>query len=268
MLANQIIFYSDAFIIGYFLSAAAVTHYSIPWSLSEYTKKISLAISQTYAPAVSEKEAIGELDYIRTLYINGVKYMIIISNLLSVGVLVLGGAFIAIWMGPKYRELCEQVLIILFINQYILGPQLVSYAVLKGLSKQKKYSYMSMAVSVINLLLSIALVQKWGIVGVAVGAALPQIIFHGLYVPWLTLKTLKLSAWDYFKKTYLLSIIPTLILFVSLYYVRQYYYPQGYLDLLLYAVMCTIVYLVAVYYLMLNSTEQKQVINKGIQLIK
>lgn len=268
MFANQIIFYSDAFVIGYFMSAAAVTYYSIPWSLSEYTKKVSLAISQAYAPAISEKEAMGDLDHIKELYMNGVKYMIIISNLLSVGFLVLGGAFVAIWMGPKYRELCELVLIILFVNQYILGPQLISYAVLKGLAKQKKYSYMSVAVSIINLVLSIILVQKWGIVGVAIGAALPQIIFHGLYVPWITLKTLDLSAWEYFKKTYLLSIIPTFILFMSLFYMREYHYPQEYFELLLSAFMCTTLYLVSVYYFMLNSTDRKHICNKFVRFLK
>ena len=268
MLANQIIFYSDAFVIGYFMSAAAVTYYSIPWALSEYTKKISLAISQTYAPAISEKEAIGDIDHIKMLYTNAVKYMIIISNLLSVGVMVLGGAFIAMWMGPKYRELCEQVLIILLINQYILGPQLVSYAVLKGLAKQKKYSYMSMAVSILNLILSIILVQKWGIVGVAIGAALPQVIFHGFYVPWITLKVIDLSAWSYFKETYLLSIIPTVILFSSLFFIRVNHYPEGYFELLFSAFICAIVYLVAVYYFMLNSDEQKYIHNKFLLLLK
>ncbi len=268
MVANQIIFYSDAFVIGYFMSAAAVTYYSIPWALSEYTKKISMAISQTYAPAISEKEATGNFDHIRTLYTSGVKYMIIISNLLSVGVMVLGGAFIAIWMGPKYRELCEQVLIILLINQYVMGPQLVSSAVLKGLAKQKKYSYASILVSIINLFLSILLVQKWGIVGVAIGAALPQIIFNGLYVPWMTLKIIDLSAWTYFKETYLLSIVPTVILFSSLYFVRVNHDPQGYFELLFYAFTCTALYLIAVYYFMLNSGEKKYIQEKAVAMLK
>ena len=268
MVANQIIFYSDVFVIGYFMSAAAVTHYSIPWALAEYTKKISLAISQTYAPAISEKNATGDFDNIRTLYTSGVKYMIIVSNLLSLGVMVLGGAFIAIWMGPKYRELCEQVLIVLLINLYVLGPQTVSSAVLKGLAKQKKYSYVSIVVSMFNLFLSILFVQKWGIVGVAIGAALPQIIFNGLYVPWMTLKIIDLSAWTYFKKTYLLSIVPTFILFSSLYFVRMNHDPQGYFELLLYAFICTVFYLIAVYYFMLDTGEKKYVYDKFFRRLK
>jgi O-antigen/teichoic acid export membrane protein len=256
MLANQVIYYSDAFIIGYFLSAAAVTHYSIPWTLSEYAKKISFAISQTYAPAISEKEASGDLDAVKSLFVSGTKYMIVISNLISVGVIILGGAFISIWMGPKYKELGEMVLIILFVNQYFQGPQQISYSVLQGLSKQKYYSYMSVAVSICNLILSIILVQKFGIVGVAIGAVIPQVLFNGLYVPWLTLQTLKLSKWYYFRHTYLISVIPTLILFGVLIILRNFYHPEGYLDLFVLAFTASIFYLISVFYLMLDKNEK------------
>ena len=256
MFANQIIYYSDAFVIGYFLTAAAVTHYSIPWTLAEYAKKISMAISQTYAPAISDKEASGDLDMVKSLYVSGTKYMIIISNLLSVGVIVLGGAFIAVWMGPQYKELSEAVLVILFINQFFQGPQQISYSVLQGLSKQKYYSYMSIVVSVFNLILSISLIQEYGIVGVAVGAVIPQVLFNGLYVPWLTLKTLDMSKWFYFKRTYLLSIMPTLVLFGTLFVLRDMYYPEGYLALFSLALISSFVYLITVYFFMLDASEK------------
>ncbi len=256
MMANQLIYYSDAFVIGYFMSAAAVTYYSIPWTLAEYTKKISMAISQTYTPAVSEIDARGDMEHIKSLYLSGTKYMIIISNLLAIGMIVLGGAFIALWMGEKYKELCETVLIILFVNQIFQGPQQISYSILQGMAKQKYYSYISMGVSVVNLILSILLVQKWGIVGVALGAAIPQILFHGLYVPWSTLKTINLSARVYLKKTYIPSIIPSIVLFISLYLVSVYFYPDGYLKLLTSAFLCSLVYMVFVYIFMFDKSEK------------
>ena len=264
MLAHQIVYYSDAFVIGYFMTAAAVTYYSIPWTLVEYTKKICLAISRTYTPAISERDATGDLDTVKSLYISGTKYMIIISNLLSVGMIVLGGAFIAIWMGPKYRELGEIVLILLFVNQYFQGPQEISVSLLQGLARQKYYSYMSMVVAIVNLILSIMLVQKWGIVGVALGAVIPQVLFYGLFVPWLTLKTLNMSPWYYFRQTHLISLIPTAILFLLLYCLVGLHDPEGYIELLAYAVFCTLIYLVVVFYMMFNQAERSE----GIKLLK
>ncbi len=256
MMANQLIYYSDAFVIGYFMSAAAVTYYSIPWTLTEYTKKISMAISQTYTPAISAIDAKGDLENIKTLYLSGTKYMIIISNLLSIGMIVFGGAFIALWMGEKYKELCETVLIILFINQIVQGPQQISYSILQGLARQKYYSYISMGVSIINLLLSIVLVQKWGIVGVALGAAIPQILFHGLYVPWSTLKTINLPIKEYINKTYIPSIIPSTVLFIALYFFLVYFYPDNFIKLLASAFICALIYLFFVYIFMFDKNEK------------
>ena len=261
MMANQLIYYSDAFVIGYFMSAAAVTYYSIPWTLAEYTKKVSMAISQTYTPATSETHAIGGLENIKPLYLSGTKYMIIISNLLSIGMIVFGGAFIALWMGEKYKELCETVLIILFVNQIFQGPQQISYSILQGLAKQKYYSYISMGVSIVNLILSILLVQKWGIVGVALGAAIPQILFHGLYVPWSTLKTINLSVREYIKETYIPSIIPSIILFITLYVVTIYFYPDSYFKLLASAFICALIYLFFVFVFMFDINEKSMAIN-------
>ncbi len=257
MFANQIIYYSDAFVIGFFMTAAAVTHYSIPWTLAEYTKKILFAISNTYAPAISEKDAAGDLDNIKHLYLSGTRYMIIISNLLSVGMIVLGGAFIALWMGSRFQVLGETVLIILFINLFFQGPQTISYAILQGLAKQKYYSYMSMVVSIANLALSILLVQKYGIVGVALGAAIPQILFYAFFVPWLTLKTLNIPRWYYFRQTFLPSLIPTAVLFLTLYNWADFHTPGSYFELLGMAFVCTLVYLLLVFFMMLNDVEKK-----------
>lgn len=260
MLANQLIYYSDAFVIGYFMNAAAITYYAIPWSLAEYAKKITRAMSQIYSPAVSSTDAAGDIDGVRSLYLSGSRYLIIVSNLLAVGVIVLGGAFIAIWMGPRYRELGEAVLIILFVNLFFHGPQQLSYSFLQGLGKQRFYAYASAVVSVCNLMLSIILIQYLGIVGVALGAAIPQIVFNALVVPWLTLSVLQLSFWRYFSETYLKSTMPTLLLVGSLLYVHRFHYPTGYLELLAAACACALLYFLAVYYLVLTPSERRSII--------
>ena len=113
-----------------------------------------------------------------------------------------------------------------------------------------------MGVSVVNLLLSIALVQKYGIIGVALGAVIPQILFHGFYVPWSTLKIIELSVKEYFVKTYMPSIVPSIVLFIALYFVSVYFYPDSFLKLLSSAFVCTLIYMLFVYMLMLDKNEK------------
>jgi O-antigen/teichoic acid export membrane protein len=260
MLANQIIYYSDAFVIGFFLSATAVTYYSIPWSLSEYTKRMCMAISRSYTPAFSERESIGSMDDIRKLYISGTKIMIIVSNLLSIGVIFFGGSLIAIWIGPKYKELCETVLIILFINQFVMGPQLISYSLLQGLSMQKSYSYAAIVVSVLNLSLSVIFIQYWGIVGVAIGASLPQVLFHGIFVPLHVLKKIDLPVLEYLKETYFKSIASSVVLALTLFFISQVFVIDSYFYLGAFSLMGALVYFTVMFFTMLSVDEKRKVI--------
>lgn len=263
MLANQVIYYSDAFVIGYFLSAAAVTYYTIPWSLMEYTMRLCLGISRTFVPAFSAQEELNDTSQIYKLYISGTKYMLIVSNLLCVGIMVFGGDFIAIWMGERFREICAPLVLILFTTLLIQAPQLISYSLLLGLAKHKTYSYVSIGVSVCNLVLSIVLVQQYGLIGVAIGSAVPQILFHGVFVPYYTNKALGFSIWAYYLKTYLSVLLPTLILFVALFTLKSFYAPTGFLILLAEAALAAIIFIISAYFLTLSREEK----NSALALI-
>jgi len=259
MLANQIIFYSDAFVIGFFLSAAAVTHYTIPWSLMEYVKSFCLAISGTYIAVFAEHNALQDKRKLYEAYISASKLMLAFSNLMCIGMMVFGGAFISIWMGPKYGEIGQPIIIIFALIQLVMSPQLISLSLLQGLSKHKLYSQLSFGVSVINLILSIWLVQEYGLIGVAIGAAVPQLLFYILFVPSHTTKVIGMPMRVYLRGTYLRVLAPSLILFASLYAFLEFAYPDGYLILISEAIVCATLYLVAIYVFSLDRAEKDKV---------
>jgi O-antigen/teichoic acid export membrane protein len=260
MLANQVIFYSDTFIIASYLTLASVTYYSISWSLVEYIKKIAISFSRSFSPAISALDAQGDFEQIKGLFLIGTKYSMIIVNLFALGFIILGGFFIAVWIGPKYKELCETVLIILFFNLIIIGPQQVSYALLQGMSLQKSYTYYNSIVAVTNIVLSIFLVQKLGIIGVAIGTTVPQVIFNGLIVPALTLRAIKLDWVTYLKATYLRILMPSFCLIMILEMLTFYSEPHSYFSILSYGFIATIGYFVAVYIWSLDKSEKNGVV--------
>jgi len=161
MLGLQLIYYSDAFVIGYFLSAAAITIYTIPWSLSEYSNKLIHAVAQTFVPVFSNQEATQDSSLYQT-YISGTKGVLVVSNLLCIGILTLGDEFVGVWMGPRYAVECSVLLTIMFTTQLIKSPQLISYSILLGTSNHQKFAMYNFGFSVANLILSILLVQKFG----------------------------------------------------------------------------------------------------------
>jgi len=259
MLGMQLIYYSDAFVIGYFLSAAAITIYTIPWSLSEYSNKLLHAVAQTFVPVFSEQEATKDTALYNT-YITGTKGILLISNLLCIGVLALGDHFIGIWMGPKYAVACSTLLTIMFLTQLIKSPQLLSYSMLLGTANHQRFATYNMLFSVANLILSITLVQKFGLVGVAGATALTQILFYAVVTPIMTSKVINFSLVDYLKSTYLRILPASVILYVILVYFAKYHPPTGYLSLLGQALVGAFVYLTIAYFTLLDPAEREKTV--------
>ncbi len=255
MLGMQLIYYSDAFVIGYFLSAAAITIYTIPWSLSEYSNKLIFAVAQTFVPVFSEQEATKDESLYRT-YITGTKAVLVLSNLLCIGILALGDNFIGIWMGPRYAVECSTLLSIMFFTQLIKSPQLLSYSILLGTSNHQRFSTYNMLFSVANLILSILLIQKFGLVGVAVATAFTQIVFYAVVTPILTSRVINFSLPAYFKETYLRIVPASIVLYAMLAYFAKYHAPDGYLSLIGLALIAAVVYVVLAYFTVLDKTER------------
>ena len=256
MLGMQLIYYSDAFVVGYFLSAAAITIYTIPWSLSEYSNKLIQAVAQTFVPVFSEQEVTNKSSVYNT-YITGTKAVLLLSNLLCIGVLTLGDEFVGIWMGPRYAVECSAILTIMFLTLLIKSPQHLSYSILLGTANHQKFSIYNMVFSIANLILSILLVQKFGLIGVAAATAITQILFYAVVTPIMTSRVINFSLTDYLKRTYLRVIPASLLLFAMLTYFANYHPPTGFLSLIGLALVGAAAYLVLAYWTLLDSTERK-----------
>ncbi|OED44170.1 hypothetical protein AB833_02085 [Chromatiales bacterium (ex Bugula neritina AB1)] len=262
MLAMQLVYYSDAFVIGFFMSAAAITYYTIPWSLSEYTNKLIHAIAETFVPVFSEQEATQGNKAIYDTYISGTKFMLMISNLLCIGMLVMGDYFVGLWMGEKYAVACSAVLSIMFFTQLIKGPQLLSYSILLGTANHRRFSQYNFAFSVLNLILSIIFIQRYGLIGVAGATAFTQIVFYGIITPVLTSRVIGSSLLSYFKETYLRALPASVILLATLYWLARVDPPDSYLLLLSQALLAAAIYTVVCYWTLLNSPERQFLIEK------
>ena len=266
-LSMQLIYYTDAFVIGYFMSAAAITIYTIPWSLSDYTNKVIMAVSHTFVPVFSAQDAKKQNDELYQTYVTGTKVVLLISNLLCIGVLVLGDNFIHIWMGAKYAEECSTILAIMFFTQMIKSPQLLSYSIMLGTANHQKFGMYNMVFAIANLILSIHLVQKYGLVGVAGATAITQILFYTVVTPILTSSVIKYSILDYFKSTYLRIVPASIVLFAVMSYFGKYHSPTGYLSLLSEALIGAVLYLTVAYFTLLDSSEREAAHQKFSQLI-
>jgi len=79
MVAIQLIYQTDNLVVGAFVSASAVTFYSIGNSLCRYTQQLVGAMTATFTPAASTYDATGDASSLRALYYNGTRATMAVS---------------------------------------------------------------------------------------------------------------------------------------------------------------------------------------------
>jgi O-antigen/teichoic acid export membrane protein len=159
-------------------------------------------LTDTFYPAATRMDARRDTSGLQGLLFLATKITLLIVLPLCLGFIFLGRQFIILWMGSAYAS-SAIFLIVLTIPQFSSMSQYVSSLVLAGMAKHRVLAYFVLAEGVANLVLSIILVQKIGVIGVAWGTVIPDLICTGLIVPFYALRTLNIRVRDYLVKAYL-----------------------------------------------------------------
>ncbi len=178
MIAGRMSFQTDSIVIGSFLPLAQITFFALPARLCEHAKSTLRSITTVLTPYISQLEGGGEFDKIRRIYIDASRYVLWLILPVQVGFWLLGGYFFALWIGPEHAKHCHPVLIVLATPLALALSQSIAGRVLYGIGELKFFSRLVLLEATANLLLSIILIRPFGIIGVAVGTALPTILMN------------------------------------------------------------------------------------------
>lgn len=209
IVANQLIFYTDSVVIGIFLNIGAITYYAIAGSLINYGRTVVSLATDTFYPAASRMDAQKDLAGLRELLIFGTRFSLLIALPLCLGFVFLGKQFITLWMGKGYA-VSAIYLGVLTIPQFTAMSQYMSTLVLAGMAKHKVLAYLVFAEGLANLILSVILIRKMGLIGVAWGTVIPDVILTAVVIPWYTLGKVQLSVRDYLIRGFVRPVISVL----------------------------------------------------------
>jgi O-antigen/teichoic acid export membrane protein len=196
-ISQKIIFQTDAFVIGIFLNAIQITYYAIPVTLVEYLRRLVISMTEIFVPMTSELEAKNDRSNILSLLINGTKVSLIIALPICIVFFFNGYDFIRLWMGEEYAQNGNYVLKVLAITHLLSITHLTSREILFGMSLHKFNAICYGCEAIANLILSIILVKYFGIIGVAIGTAIPHIIIVVFVFPIMMSRLLGIRITDY-----------------------------------------------------------------------
>ncbi len=231
IVATRLRFKTDAVIIGSFLSAAAITHFSIGARLVDYAGEVVSSLAQIFTPMSSQFHATGDYVKLQKIFIAGNRACAFVMFPICVSLVVMGKSVIEAWMGPRYVS-SYVILLILLIPSTLYTAQTASNRILFGMSQHRSLAIIVLIEGAANVILSVALVRPLGIIGDAIGTAIPLLCTAILFLPRHMCRRLNVPLSKFIQDTYSYPAIFCLPMTVVLVMLQRTFYAHRYPQLL------------------------------------
>ncbi|WP_339728394.1 oligosaccharide flippase family protein [uncultured Gimesia sp.] len=213
---------TDSILIGIFFSPAAIVPYYIALRLTQFINMPIAQIGKVFMPRAGELHANGNHHALQKLVLNGVSLSFLLVTGFFIGVYFFGNTLITTWIGPGYPQ-SHLILMILLGARIIALPVSTFRSVLYGMGNVKVPSLIYMGEAAANLILSLILIQSLGLVGVALGTAIPILIAEmGIILPY-AMKKLNITTSQLLRTAIGPTVAPLLVLLGYSYYLPHFF---------------------------------------------
>jgi len=176
-------FETDALVIGAFKDVGSIPYFTVANSFLIYLMEFIIAIAAVVMPIATRLKTQNKTAELRGVFLKWSKIALSLSLMVGLFLIVLGPRFIAWWIDPAFEAPAGEVLQILMVSYLVFLPMRgVALPILMGLGKPGLPTIGFLVAGVLNLVLSIALIGRFGLAGVALGTAIPNVLFGALVV--------------------------------------------------------------------------------------
>jgi O-antigen/teichoic acid export membrane protein len=242
IVSSRLRFRTDELVLGTMMSIVAVTWFNIGARIVDYAQEFVSSLAQVFVPMSSQSEATGNLDRVRKIYIAGNRACAFLIFPVTAMLILFGKHIIRIWVGARYVPHSYPVLVVMIIPFALMLSQAASTRVLYGLGKHQTLAVITVIEGIANLILSIALVPSLGIVGDALGTAIPLSFTCLVFLPRHLKKQIGVPIGTFVGEAFTLPMLLTLPLVAALWLANRFFYPRNLIQLTLEALAVSSIY--------------------------
>jgi O-antigen/teichoic acid export membrane protein len=255
-IGDKLVFATAAIVIGTFQPIAALTFYAIAGTLIEQFRTFVASMGAILNPLSSDLEARKESRRLGLVVLTGAKAAMLIGLPVCIGFILLGRRFISLWMGPEYAKQAGDVLAVLATGHLVGLPYYTISAVLYGLGRHRIIAWSRVFEGVVNLVLSVILVQRYGVLGVAIGTIIPQIIVTGVVLPRVLPRWVPMNLGEYYISTYGRPLLAATPFMLSCLYIADVIVPAHFISFFGLIACALPLYLVSIWFVALTHDER------------
>ncbi len=181
-LANLLLNQTSSILVVTYLGPAALALYSRPRSLAQHTHMLVSKLSFVVMPTASAMHSASRREELRELLVSATRYAACISLPLTIGLAIMGGPLMLLWMGPEYAN--GTLVALVALGNFAMFTLMPAMSLLTGLNAHGRPGmvHLSAAVCSVGLVILALGPLKLGLEGVALAVGLPLTAAYGGYV--------------------------------------------------------------------------------------
>ncbi|HSE97221.1 MAG TPA: oligosaccharide flippase family protein [Blastocatellia bacterium] len=171
-LANKLNYSTDTIVIGAFMTTAAVAIWAVAARLIDLTQRLTDQLNGALFPVIVDSATLGQSERLRKVFLQGTRLSLAMVIPIACGLALMAGPLVHLWVGPAFAGSVPIIHILAAVVIYRVGNATAT-TLLKGAGHHRLLAFSNLAIGVMNLVLSLALVGRYGLVGVAIGTLIP-----------------------------------------------------------------------------------------------
>ncbi|MDY2626558.1 MAG: polysaccharide biosynthesis C-terminal domain-containing protein [Coriobacteriales bacterium] len=184
VVADQIFWKTDQLILGYLYGTAAVAVYSVGMQVVNAYAPLGFAVSSVFLPRVSQLVHVEhDMEEVSALFIRVGRLVLYPLLAVLLGFIIFGQDFIRLWAGEGYGE-AYWVAVIELIPFTVDVAQNIGLTILQVMNRYGFRARMYLVAALANIVLTVVLAQRMGIVGAALASAIAMAASSGVILNW------------------------------------------------------------------------------------
>ncbi len=269
-IVNQLYSATDTMIIGAIpaLATVGVAIYNIGATFNNMMMNFSIGISGVITPKINTMVFSGSsTDELTEILIKVGRLQAYIVTIVCSGFIVFGKQFIVLWAGEGYEQ-AYAVALFTMIPSCVPLMQSVALSIIVSQNKHRFRSIVYLCIAIANVVGTVLVVNKYGIVGAAVVSGIAYIIGQGFVMNWYYWKKIKLNIPKFWFSVMKIVLIGAVLCVVGL-VITQFVALDNWVIMFAGIIAYTLVFCALEWFLAMNSYEKgvftepvKKILNK------
>jgi O-antigen/teichoic acid export membrane protein len=245
-IAIQIGFNLDNVVVGAALGTSAVAIYAVTLRLADAQRQLSSQFNTMMFPVVVRYGAADDPAALRRMLVEGTRLSLTLVCGVTVCLMGFASPLVARWMGPGFEASVPPLLVLALTGVVLVGQGPLGN-ILMATGRHRLVAFTSLGEAVANLILSVILVRRFGLLGVAIGTGVPVFIANIVILAPAACRQLDIRLFDFAREVAAAPLVGALVAALAAAAMRSGLPPQSIPAILVEGALAGIVYMAAVW---------------------